>query len=212
LVKETMEDRTMPKKCLLAITTAGLLALAALILVGLSSGNAGEPLPDDGELPSILWPAPSLPAPVDSNRGARSPFPDWMLPEPAELGQLRMIQRQTGSPRKGTIFDDPAPQIGAGTSHPTGCGVPQDAFGEAYRRLNAQARDSAPLPFAESADAWQPGEVALEGGAAMAAALRQSARQLESTAADLEEQQEYERADRLRQWAKRLRHEARDAD
>lgn len=133
--------------------------------------------------------------------GDESPVGQRRLPD--ELAELEQIRRTIGSPVSGSIFapsgDDASPAEAA--AGPT--------FGDAYEQLTREQSDESGWQRLQPANNSDESDWLLKPQSQATSALRDAARLLENAAAQLEEQDAYRRADRLRVWARRLRHDAR---
>lgn len=192
------------KNLMLAALVAGLLVLASLMQANIATGEGGdEPRDADATVP-LVGPivAPSDSVEITPTEAAAEVNKNTDELEPAELEFIEKLRGKFQSPLEGSIFKPDAHER-------------RESFRQAYRELSecqAVAEDAAKPVHRDFAD-WAPSEeVVLEPAAAVANSLRLSARQLEATAADLEDQNEYDRADKLRQWARRLRQEARSGN
>jgi len=149
---------------------------------------------------------------------ATAPTPSAKASPTAEL--VQKIRRQIGSPLDGSVFESPgANRAPAG---PESCEALEPCeFRDIYERVACDPQSSAQIcteheirepswgprvPGHDTED-WAP-----ESGRRFQQSLRDAARQLEATAADLEDAQAYEDADALRRWAKRLRLDARSGE
>ena len=112
---------------------------------------------------------------------------------PQELELLQQIRRQIGSPLDTSVFGGAA-----------GEGLDDNSFDEIYQRAASEQKAEAVIPTRSGWDA-----VATDPELVFRAALRDAARQLDQSAAALEDLQSYDRADALRNWATKLREDAR---
>jgi hypothetical protein len=175
-----------------------------------------QPIASDSTIDDLF--APPLAAPTN----ARPPKPLTLELDPAELEFVERLRSAFGSPTDDSIFQGETSAAFAADRRPDDASRARyDDFRQAYRKLSATCSEEIEVEDLEAASAsdevleaaaWPAHPpVAFDPAAAMSNSLRLSARQLEATAADLEDQADYERADKLRQLAHRLRLEARDS-
>ncbi len=153
-----------------------------------------------------------IPAPRAGDETTAPPSAEPNTNEAAQL--VTKIRHQIGSPLDGSVFgsapvEEPAAPIVAGEH---GAAAETVEFGEVYAEI-ARASEWSGDPR-QLGGPPQACEFAIEGYSLdpheqVRQSLRDAARQLEATAADLEDGSAFAEADALRRWARRLRANAR---
>lgn len=133
--------------------------------------------------------------------------------ESSQSAQLvQKIRQQIGSPLDGSVFESAASQPQVIPTEPCAAPLPVE-FDKIYEEVVRASDLSVDEPWhcaaPQSCELTAEGYAVPDPRAQAQQSLRDAARELEATAADLEEGGAYDDADGLRRWARRLRADAR---
>lgn len=187
------------------VALAGMSWLAVTARESAAEGSADKTNPVAAvDVCSAHPPPPSRmePASGPAREGtARTPTSEEPAVAPAELKLLSEIRHEIGSPIDASAF---------GAAIGDGPGAPEASFDAAYRKAAAQGEFHAvPFPPPRAAESLGQPSGPPNPERQFHASLREAARHLEATAADLEDAEQFDRADQLRAWTMKLRRAAR---